>query len=130
AMSFPNGLLPTSEAVHPTPLYESFLSFVLFTFLHWGFSLPSSTSGRTRAVGTRFAVTLGLYGVVRMSIEPWRRHPVSDYLLGLTEYQFLAVIFILLGGVLALAGRGMQPWPLIAAASEPAAVKGAAKKEQ
>ncbi|CAE8598842.1 unnamed protein product, partial [Polarella glacialis] len=98
AMSFPNGLLPTSEAVHPTPLYESFLSFVLFTFLHWGFSLPSTTSGRTRAVGTRSAVTLGLYGVVRMSIEPWRRHPVSDYLLGLTEYQFLAVIFILLGG--------------------------------
>eukprot|EP00933_Yihiella_yeosuensis_P048500 TRINITY_DN44741_c0_g1_i1.p1 TRINITY_DN44741_c0_g1~~TRINITY_DN44741_c0_g1_i1.p1 ORF type:complete len:280 (-),score=37.99 TRINITY_DN44741_c0_g1_i1:91-930(-) len=112
AMSFPNGLLPTREAVHPTPLYESFLSFVLFFYLHCFFSIPAPGSKTTRSLGHRAALTLGLYGLERMAIEPWRRHPPSDYLIGLTEYQFLAIVFILLGVALALLGRKMQPWPL------------------
>ncbi|CAK9003408.1 unnamed protein product [Durusdinium trenchii] len=111
AVSFPNGLMPTKEAVHPTPLYECTLSMTLFLFLHFFVSLPSE-GGPSRNVGVRSALTLSLYGLERMAIEPFRRHPPSEYLFGLTEYQFLAVIFILLGGVLYILGGTTDPWPL------------------
>ncbi|CAE7299698.1 lgt [Symbiodinium necroappetens] len=111
AMSFPNGLVPVREPVHPTPLYESALSMALFLFLHFAVALPQK-GGRQRRVGVRSALTLSLYGLERMLVEPFRRHPPSEYLFGLTEYQFLAVIFILIGGVLYALGSTMEPWPL------------------
>ncbi|CAE7241571.1 lgt [Symbiodinium sp. CCMP2592] len=111
AMSFPNGLVPVREPVHPTPLYESTLSMALFLFLHFAVALPQK-GGRQRRVGVRSALTLSLYGLERMLVEPFRRHPPSEYLFGLTEYQFLAVIFILIGGVLYALGSTMEPWPL------------------
>ncbi|CAE7531883.1 lgt [Symbiodinium natans] len=89
AMSFPNGLVPTRDPVHPTPLYESTLSMALFLFLHFAVALPRK-GGSERRVGVRSALTLSLYGLERMVVEPFRRHPPSEYLLGLTEYQFLA----------------------------------------
>mmetsp|Transcript_8232 Transcript_8232/g.14994 ORF Transcript_8232/g.14994 Transcript_8232/m.14994 type:complete len:289 (-) Transcript_8232:42-908(-) len=111
AMSFPNGLVPTREPVHPTPLYECTLSMALFLFLHFAYALPS-LGGSKRRVGMRSALTLSLYGVERMAVEPFRRHPPSDYLLGLTEYQFLAIIFMMIGFVLYVVGSTMEPWPL------------------
>lgn len=111
AVAFPNGLVPTREAVHPTPLYECSLSMALFLLLHFFVYLPA-IGGKKRRVGVRSALTLGLYGLERMVIEPFRRHPPSEYLMGLTEYQFLAVIFILLGAVLYTIGGSMAPWPL------------------
>lgn len=111
AVAFPNGLVPTRTAVHPTPLYEATLSMVLFLLLHFLVFLPV-TGGNKRRVGVRSALTLSLYGLERMVIEPFRRHPPSDYLFGLTEYQFLAVIFILIGAVLYSIGGSMDPWPL------------------
>lgn len=113
AMSFPNGLVPIRTPVHPTPLYESFLSGSLFLFLHCFFSLPAPESKTTRPAGQRAALTLALYGIVRLTIEPWRRHPPSTSLLGLTEYQFLALIFILIAGILVLIGRRFEPWPAL-----------------
>lgn len=110
AMSFPNGLVPTKVAVHPTPLYEATLSMSLFLGMHFLVSLP--TGKRKQRVGVRSALTLSLYGLERMAIEPFRRHPPSDYLLGLTEYQFLAVIFILIGAMLYSIGGSLDPWPL------------------
>lgn len=113
AMSFPNGLVPVHTPVHPTPLYESFLSGLLFAFLHFFFSLPAPHSKLTRPAGQRAALTLALYGIVRLTIEPWRRHPPSTSLLGLTEYQFLALIFIFIAGILVLIGRTIEPWPVL-----------------
>jgi len=110
AMSFPNGGIPTKEFVHPTPLYECALSGSLFLFLHFGYYLPKKDQEKLH-VGRRTALTLGLYGIVRLVIEPFRRHP-ADNMFGLTEYQFLAVIFVILGYVLAVIGRSMDPWPL------------------
>mmetsp|Transcript_101934 Transcript_101934/g.181084 ORF Transcript_101934/g.181084 Transcript_101934/m.181084 type:complete len:303 (-) Transcript_101934:192-1100(-) len=112
AMSFPNALVPTRKFVYPTPLLEFVLSGTLFLFMHFCYGLPSFSSGWSRRVGARSAVTLGLYGIERMCIEPYRRHPPSDYMLGLTEYQFLAVVFILLGLLFASIGKSMTPWPL------------------
>jgi len=83
----------------------------LFLFLHFAVALPQK-GGRQRRVGVRSALTLSLYGLERMLVEPFRRHPPSEYLFGLTEYQFLAVIFILIGGVLYALGSTMEPWPL------------------
>lgn len=110
AMSFPNGGVPEPHPVHPTPLYESALSAILFTFLHFGVPIPSPEEGRTLPVGKRAALTLSLYGIERMMIEPWRRHPPSEYLWGLTEYQFLAAVFIMLGALVMVIGRWMEPW--------------------
>src|SRR5260370_26932490 len=32
-MSFPNGLVPTTERVHPTPIYEFLVGLVIFVYL-------------------------------------------------------------------------------------------------
>ena len=34
-MAFPNGLVPTTVPVHPTPIYEAIFNFGLFGFLFW-----------------------------------------------------------------------------------------------
>lgn len=112
AMSFPNAAIPAPGPVHPTPLYESLLSGLLFLYLHLVFWVPAPGDKHTLPVGRRTALTLGLYGIIRMAIEPWRRHPSSEYLMGLTEYQFLAIIFVLLAGVIVFLSRNCQPWPL------------------
>eukprot|EP00747_Dinoflagellata_sp_TGD_P167824 gnl/TRDRNA2_/TRDRNA2_193002_c0_seq1.p1 gnl/TRDRNA2_/TRDRNA2_193002_c0~~gnl/TRDRNA2_/TRDRNA2_193002_c0_seq1.p1 ORF type:complete len:302 (+),score=39.24 gnl/TRDRNA2_/TRDRNA2_193002_c0_seq1:54-908(+) len=109
AMSFPKGGVPTTEFVHPTALYESVLSLTLFIFVSMILWIPSPDE-RALQVGKRAAVTLMLYGVERMLIEPFRRHPPSSALFGLTEYQFLAVIFIIIGAVVLDAGRRSEPW--------------------
>jgi len=120
AMSFPNGLQPTrrTQFVYPTPLLEALLSGALFLYLHFGYYLPSSESGWQRRVGARAALTIGLYGIERMIVEPYRRHPPNDSVLGLTEYQQLAVIFILFGLFLRHIGKHMDPWPLKLAVEE------------
>lgn len=110
AMSFPNGGVPTKEFVHPTPIYEAVLSGSLFIFLHFVYYLPKKGQ-ETLRVGRRTALTLVLYGIERMAIEPFRSHPAEN-MFGLTEYQFLAVIFALVGCALAGLGRSMKPWPL------------------
>lgn len=111
AMSFPKGMVPTKVAVHPTPLYESALSLALFFYLYFCLYIPAP-GGRSMKVGRRTAVTLVLYGIERMLIEPYRRHPASEALMGLTEYQFLAVIFVLIGLLLTVCIPRASQWPL------------------
>lgn len=113
AMSFPNGGVPTTSPVHPTPIYESILSGALFLYLHLFLVLPAPGASRTMGAGMRAAVTLSLYGIERMIIEPFRRHPASTMLWGLTEYQGFAVIFLLLGALISLCGRLSKPWPQV-----------------
>merc|ERR1711956_91211 len=54
AMSFPNGMVPTREAVHPTPLYESILSLTLFLYLYFWLYIPAP-GGRPLKFGRRAA---------------------------------------------------------------------------
>jgi len=88
AMSFPNGLIPTTEGVHPTPLYELFVSGCFFMFL-WKRRL------RVQKVGEQVVMMSICLGLERAIIERYRRHPVI--MLGISSYQWIALITMLLG---------------------------------
>ena len=74
AMAYPEGTVPTTEEVHPTPVYET-LAMGLVTVLLWRW--------RHRwQPGTLFALWAMLAGVERFLVEFVRRNP--DAVLGLT----------------------------------------------
>jgi len=92
-MSFPHGLVPTTQRVHPTPLYEIAGSLVLFAVL-------MRIAKRETAPGTVFAVYLVISGVFRFTVEFIRLNP--PVLWGLTEAQLISLISMLAGSVLLL----------------------------
>jgi len=95
-MSFPHGLVPTTQRVHPTPLYELAGSlFVLFVL--------QQLSKRDLAPGTVFAVYLILSGAFRFAVEFIRLNP--PMLLGLTEAQVIAAISVLAGFAILASSR-------------------------
>jgi phosphatidylglycerol:prolipoprotein diacylglycerol transferase len=100
AMAFPNAVAgwvdpltgvpyPPGVRVHPTQLYELVLSLVVFTVL-WIFRK------RRYPHGTIFWLYLVLAGSMRFLVEFWRANPVIA--LGLTEYQWISFMLVLLGG--------------------------------
>lgn len=95
-MSFPNGVVPTTERVHPTPIYE-FLIWMLIAMILW--QLGKKTL-RGEAPGRAFCAYLILTGVARFLIEFIRINPRS--FLGMSNAQTASLISILLGIVLAL----------------------------
>ena len=69
AMAFPNGTVPTDVPVHPTPIYETLMSFTFFGIL-W--------SQRRKFEGTPgalFGASLVALGVERFIAEFWRLTP-------------------------------------------------------
>ena len=84
AMAYPDGTVPTTEEVHPTPVYEALTMFVV-TALLWRWR------HRWRA-GTLFAVYLILAGAERFLVEFVRRN--DDVLVGLTQPQLLSIAMI------------------------------------
>jgi len=95
-MSFPNGVVPTSERVHPTPIYE-FLIWLLFAMILW--QLGKKTLGG-QAPGKVFCAYLILTGVARFLIEFIRINPKS--FLGMSNAQAASLVSILLGIILAV----------------------------
>lgn len=97
-MSYPNGTLPTRETVHPTPIYETLLSFVLFALL-WRLRKP------VRPNGWLFSLYLVLSGTERFLIEFIRLNP--KWLLGLTQSQLISAGLVAVGlfGTWLLNGR-------------------------
>jgi prolipoprotein diacylglyceryl transferase len=94
-MSFPNGVVPTTERVHPTPIYEFFVWMGIAAFLwHMG----SKSLRGPKAKGEIFANYLILTGVARFLVEIIRINPRS--FLGMTNAQTACVISVLLGLVL------------------------------
>ena len=75
--------------VHPTPLYETFQSLVIFGIL-W------SVRKKDYPPGVIFWLYLILAGLARFSVEFWRVNPVLA--LGMTQAQWLAIILVLLAG--------------------------------
>ena len=69
AMAFPNGTVPTDVPVHPTPIYESLMSFAFFGIL-W-----SQRHRFENVPGTTFGISLMLLGVERFIAEFWRVTP-------------------------------------------------------
>src|SRR5439155_8223391 len=71
-MSFPHGLVPTTQRVHPTPVYE-FLAGLLITYVLW--RLGTKALGGTAPSGSVLAAFLVLSGLARFLVEFIRINP-------------------------------------------------------
>jgi phosphatidylglycerol:prolipoprotein diacylglycerol transferase len=89
AMSYPDGTVPTTDEVHPTPIYET-LAMGGVAFALW--RLRNRLTG-----GLLFALYLLLAGLERFLVEFIRRN--DDVALGLTQAQLISVGMILVGGI-------------------------------
>jgi phosphatidylglycerol:prolipoprotein diacylglycerol transferase len=94
-MSFPNGLVPTTERVHPTPIYEFLAALVIAQFL-W--RIAPNILRRERPDGTVFAVYLMLSGWARFLVEFIRINP--PVLFGLSNAQLASVLCFVAGAIL------------------------------
>lgn len=87
AMAYPEGTVPTTEEVHPTPIYET---------LAMGFAALVLWHLRDRfRVGTLFAIYLVIAGVERLLVELIRRN--DSALAGLTTAQLISIALIAAG---------------------------------
>jgi len=91
-MSFPNGIVPTTDRVHPTPIYE-FLVAVLISWILW--RLGARCLKTHAPNGIIFAAYLVLTGIARFLVEIIRINPRSFY--GLTNAQAASVVSVLAG---------------------------------
>lgn len=98
AMSYPDGTVPTTEEVHPTPVYET-LTMLAVAYVLWRL--------RDRfTAGMLFALYLVLAGAERFLVEFIRRN--DEVALGLTQAQLISVAMIVAGAawLIARARRG------------------------
>jgi phosphatidylglycerol:prolipoprotein diacylglycerol transferase len=89
-MSFPHGLVPTLDKVHPTPIYE-FLGAMVIAAILWYFA--GKRGGRR--LGEVTALYLVLSGIARFLVEFIRINPPVFH--GLTNAQLASLSSILLG---------------------------------
>ena len=95
AMAYPDGTVPTTEEVHPTPVYET-LAMGLVTFALW------QLRDRFRP-GILFALYLVLAGAERLLVEFVRRN--DAVVAGLTLPQLISVGMIAAGAAFLIARR-------------------------
>ena len=96
AMSYPNGVVPTTDRVHPTPLYEAALYLAIFVVL-W------RQRGRPLPRGNLFGQYLLFSGAARFAVEFVRRNPAVG--LGLTLAQWVSLVSMAVGVALIVRGR-------------------------
>jgi phosphatidylglycerol:prolipoprotein diacylglycerol transferase len=86
-MSYPDGVVPTTDRVHPTPIYEMVMYLAIFAAL-WRqrLRLPD---------GQLIAHYLIWTGLARFAVEFLRRNP--NWLLGLTTAQWMSLASIAIG---------------------------------
>ena len=108
-MSFPHGLVPTTQRVHPTPIYELIVAIFIFWWL-WklgGRQAVQKTDAKAKTKGLSgvaiprgmvFAQYLILTGVARFLVEFIRINPRSFF--GMTNAQTAALASIILGVIL------------------------------
>ena len=94
-MSFPNGVVPTTESVHPTPLYEFFIWLVIAAIL-WQMGKKAAIGARPR--GEIFCAYLILTGVGRFLIEFIRINPRSFF--GMSNAQTASLVSMVVGSIL------------------------------
>src|SRR4051812_9174540 len=95
AMAYPHGTVPTTQQVHPTPVYETITMLIVAALLwRWRYRWQP---------GTLFAVYLILAGLERFLVEFIRRN--DSVLLGLTQPQLLSLLMIAGGGIWLLVRR-------------------------
>src|ERR1017187_2104503 len=96
-MSFPNGLVPTTERVHPTPIYE-FLAAVVIFWILW--RLGARWLNDKRDFGKLLGMYLLLSGVARFLVEIIRINP--RVLWGLTNAQLASIAYVIVAAFLLL----------------------------
>jgi phosphatidylglycerol:prolipoprotein diacylglycerol transferase len=89
-MTFPNGVVPATVPVHPTPLYEA-LAAVLIAAVLWAL-------GKRWNPAAVFGAYLALSGISRFLVEFLRINQPA--LLGLTQPQLWALVSLIVGVVL------------------------------
>jgi phosphatidylglycerol---prolipoprotein diacylglyceryl transferase len=89
AMSYPDGEVPTTELVHPTPIYETTAMLIAFYVL-W--RLRDRFDNRWQL----FGLWMVLAGVERFLIEFIRRN--DTVAIGLTTAQLISVGLVVVGG--------------------------------
>jgi phosphatidylglycerol:prolipoprotein diacylglycerol transferase len=94
-MSFPNGVVPTTERVHPAPLYE-LLIWSTIGWLLW--RLGARLLKRPGHAGEIFCYYLILTGVARFLVEIIRINP--PWILGLSNAQVASAISVACGLIL------------------------------
>jgi phosphatidylglycerol:prolipoprotein diacylglycerol transferase len=94
-MSFPNGLVPTTQRVHPTPIYEFLAALVIAHFL-W--RVGARAVANHWPAGRVFAWYLIATGIVRFLVEFIRINPRS--FLGMTNAQNASLVGIAAGALL------------------------------
>jgi len=99
-MSFPSGLVPTTNRVHPTPLYE-LIAACAIAWILWrigGCAIAASGTGRAQSGGRVFAAYLILTGIARFLVEIIRINPRS--FLGMSNAQAASVLSVAVGVIL------------------------------
>lgn len=110
-MSFPNGIVPTTERVHPTPIYEFLVAILIFWIL-W--RLGARGMKKHAPNGIIFAAYLVLTGIARFLVEIIRINPRSFY--GMTNAQAASVVSVLAGIALFIYRRNAKaPQPVVRA---------------
>src|SRR5258708_4008758 len=103
-MSFPNGVVPTTERGHPTPLYEFFIWLAIAALL-WHMGKKAVSGARPR--GEIFCGYLILTGVARFLIEFIRINPRSFF--GLSNAQAASLVSVVVGTILLWGIRSRWP---------------------
>jgi phosphatidylglycerol---prolipoprotein diacylglyceryl transferase len=88
AMAYPNGVVPTFEKVHPTPVYETLSHLSIFGIL-W------ATRLRLKTPGLSFCMYLVLAGTARFLVEFLRTN--QRVIWGLSDAQVISAVVIVVG---------------------------------
>ena len=97
AMSYPDGTVPTTDTVHPTPVYET-LAMGLTAAVLWRL--------RDRfAPGVLFGLYLVISGIERLLVEFIRRN--EEIVAGLTQPQLISLALMVLGAGIVVVRRGV-----------------------
>ena len=89
-MAYPNGVVPTLERVHPTPVYETLYSVLTLCIL-------LKLRVRLHKPGQLFCVYLIMIGFSRFFVEFIRINPAV--LFGLSDAQIISILMMLTGGI-------------------------------
>ncbi|MGH2970176.1 MAG: prolipoprotein diacylglyceryl transferase [Solirubrobacteraceae bacterium] len=98
AISFPEGTVPTTERVHPAPLYEALAAFAVA-------ALTVRLGTRVRPL-TLFGIFAVLMGASRLLVEFIRLN--DEVVLGLSQPQLWSLLLMAIGFAVALHGRGLR----------------------
>lgn len=88
--AYPNGIVPVTAPVFPTPLFESFVSFMLFI-------LFMKMRKRELPAGFIFFLYLILNGTARFLVEFIRLNP--KVILDLTQAQLVGTLYVITGAL-------------------------------